>query len=57
MEFKREAGDPVDRLQRETVRRRFARWRDTGTFETLLDDPANGGAGNDVLQMIDSAVI
>lgn len=40
-----------------TVWRRFARWRDAGVFEELLDALAASGAGDATIQMIDSTVI
>ena len=40
-----------------TVWRRFARWRDGGVFEELLDALAASGAGDTTVQMIDSTII
>jgi transposase len=40
-----------------TVWRRFARWRDAGVFEGMLEALAVSGAGGGTIQMIDSTVI
>jgi transposase len=40
-----------------TVWRRFARWRDVGVFECILEALVASGAGGAALQMIDSTVI
>ena len=40
-----------------TVWRRFARWRDAGLDEEILEALVASGAGNRAVQMIDSTVI
>jgi transposase len=40
-----------------TLWRRFARWRDAGVLEGILEALVASGAGGAVLQMIDSTVI
>jgi transposase len=40
-----------------TVWRRFARWRDAGIFDCILEALVASGAGDGALQMIDSTVI
>jgi transposase len=40
-----------------TVWRRFARWRDAGVFEGILEALVASGAGDGTIQMIDSTVI
>ncbi|MEL6217312.1 MAG: transposase, partial [Pseudomonadota bacterium] len=40
-----------------TVWRRFARWRDAGLFEAILEARATSGAGDATLQMIDSTIV
>jgi transposase len=40
-----------------TVWRRFARWRDQGLFELILDAFAGLGRGDDRVQMLDSTVV
>lgn len=40
-----------------TVWRRFARWRDAGLFEVILEALATSGAGDTTLQMIDSTIV
>ena len=40
-----------------TVWRRFARWRDAGMFDAILEALVASGAGDLTIQMIDSTVI
>jgi transposase len=40
-----------------TVWRRFARWRDVGVIEGILEALMASGAGDGAIQMIDSTVI
>ena len=40
-----------------TVWRRFARWRDAGMFDAILEALVASGAGDRAVQMIDSTVI
>ena len=40
-----------------SVWRRFARWRDAGLFEAILEALATSGAGDPTLQMIDSTIV
>ncbi|MBD3624679.1 MAG: IS5 family transposase [Rhodobacteraceae bacterium] len=40
-----------------TVWRRFARWRDAGIFDAILEALLASGAGDVTIQMIDSTVI
>src|SRR5918912_4621854 len=40
-----------------TVRRRFARWRDPGVFEAVFAALAGSGAADERLRMVDAAVV